>query len=667
MTLRTVRVPEPMQQLFERAEAVVSEFFNNRKDSPEQGSIEIYGERYVLLRAASLSVDFFELVRGLLGSEREAEADEFSRALLYDLAHAVGKADARNFHRKMDLTEPIPRLAAGPVHFAHTGWANVEILPESRPSQDHDYYLIYDHPYSFESAAWNESGKRADFPVCIMNSGYSSGWCAESFGLDLVASEVQCRAHGDERCRFVMAPPDRIAQRAQEYMLGVPDLKERAHLHRVPDFFVRKRLEDDVQKAREQLELRVRERTEELHQANVRLRKEMAEREAVERMLAQSQKMEALGRLSGGVAHDFNNLLTVIGGYAELIAENAEGGGRTERYAEEVLASVERAADLTRQLLTFSKRSVVEPTHVDVGDVVLRLGGLLQRLIGEDVELVVSTSERALVVQADRSQLEQLLLNLVVNARDAISGVGVIRVEVGLAELTAERARSAGIEAGEWIEIRVVDTGSGMTDEVLSKAFDPFFSTKPDPQASGLGLATVYGVVEQLEGGVQVRTAVGEGTTFHIYLPVSRGEPDVPVDEVSRKAAVQVQSTILLVEDEDPLRQLLHRMLVGRGYRVLVAANGEAALAAYDRFGSEVSLVLTDVVMPGLGGVALVRELRERQPALRCLFMSGYADDRVGLEDLLNPRTRFLQKPFKLELLEQMLRAMLTTSEGSRV
>ncbi|NCG19148.1 MAG: response regulator [Rhodobacterales bacterium] len=667
MPLRTVRVPPSMQEMFERAEDVVAEFFQNRKDMPENGSIEICGERYVLLRAGSLSVDFFSLVRGFLGPDRESEADEFSRALLFDLAHAVGKSDARNFIQTMNLDDPVARLSAGPVHFAHTGWANVEILPESKPSQDADFYLLYDHPYSFDSAAWVDAGERSDFPVCIMNSGYSSGWCAESFGIELVASEVQCRAHGDLRCRFVMAPPERIAERAKAYLLGVPELQERAHLHRGPDFFVRKRLEDEVRASRRNLEERVRERTEALHEANQRLRQEMAEREVVERMLSQSQKMEALGRLSGGIAHDFNNLLSVIGGYAELIVGSADEAGSSTRYAQAVLNSVDRAADLTQQLLTFSKRNVVDATHVDVGDVVVRLGTLLQRLIGEDVELVIKTPDRSLVVQADRSQLEQLLLNLVVNARDAISDSGLIRVEVDVVTLDVTMALNSQVTEGSWIEIRVVDTGSGMTDEVLSRAFDPFFSTKPIPQASGLGLATVYGVVEQLGGGVRVRTAVGEGTTFHIYLPISSGEPRNTEDIITPNHAPRVHSTILLVEDEAPLREMLHRMLETRGYQVLVAVDGEAAVAAYERFGGDVSLLLTDVVMPGFGGVMLAQRLRLQQPTLRCLYMSGYADDREGLQDSLNSRTRFIQKPFKLELLDQQIQLMLATTEDSEV
>ncbi|MHC4859109.1 MAG: V4R domain-containing protein, partial [Planctomycetota bacterium] len=206
MALRSVKVPEGFEPAFAKAEEVVARYFSARTDDPGSGTIEISGQRYVLVRAAALSVEFFALVRGLFGEGRETEANEFARNILFDLAHSIGMADAKSFHAKMDLEDPIERLSAGPIHFAHSGWAFVDISPESRPTPGDEYYLLYDHPYSFEADAWLESESRADFPVCIMNSGYSSGWCQESFGVSLVASEILCRAMGHESCRFIMAP-----------------------------------------------------------------------------------------------------------------------------------------------------------------------------------------------------------------------------------------------------------------------------------------------------------------------------------------------------------------------------------------------------------------------------------------------------------------------------
>ena len=282
-----------MEGIFGAAEETVSRYFPAARFEPERGSIEISGERYVLVRAASLSVEFFSLVRELYGPGRETDAEDFTRNILFDLAHAIGRSDARSFHTKMELSDPIARLSAGPVHFAHAGWAFVDILPESNPAPGSDYFLVYDHPYSFESDAWIRSGRHRDSPACIMNAGYSSGWCEESFGLTLVASEILCRAKGDESCRFVMAPPSRIEERVARYASG--NLPARALRYQIPDFFSRKRTDEELQQ-------RVEERTRDLAASNSHLRREMAERSEIERQLRQAHKLEAVGRLAGGVA-----------------------------------------------------------------------------------------------------------------------------------------------------------------------------------------------------------------------------------------------------------------------------------------------------------------------------------------------------------------------------
>lgn len=242
--LNTVKVPKQYEPLFQKAQDYVSKFFSSRKEDPSKGTIDIFGERYILVRAASMSIDFFETVKNLYKSEGEEEANNVARQLLFDIAHAIGKQDARNFHRKMNLKEPIEKLSVGPVHFSYSGWAFVDISPESKPSPDENFFLLYDHPYSFESDAWEKSGKKSDFPVCIMNAGYSSGWCEESFGVTLIASEIMCKAKGDQACRFIMAHPEKIEGYIREYLKKEPGQKERIANYHIPGFFARKQMEE---------------------------------------------------------------------------------------------------------------------------------------------------------------------------------------------------------------------------------------------------------------------------------------------------------------------------------------------------------------------------------------------------------------------------------------
>jgi signal transduction histidine kinase/ActR/RegA family two-component response regulator len=660
MALRSVRVPPDMQPLFEKAETVVSEYFRQRKDSPDKGTIEIFGQRYVLVRAASLSVEFFDLVRDLFGPSREAESADFARNILFDLAHSIGKSDARNFHAKMSLEDPIARLSAGPVHFAHTGWAFVDILEESRPGPEEEFFFLYDHPYSFESEAWRDSGKVSSFPVCIMNAGYSSGWCEESFGVQLVSSEVLCRARGDECCRFVMAHPDQIEERLRTYMESEPALAPSMLGYQIPDFFSRKRLEDGLRQAGEQLEARVAERTEELRVANERLRQEMIERQEVERRLAQSQKLEAVGLLAGGVAHDFNNLLTAILGYSDLMQREAAVGGQIAGYAREVAAAAQRAKRLTNQLLVFSKQRSSAPRLVDLSLVVRTMTDMLRRLIGEDVELQVDLGPGQLVVLADPGQLEQVVVNLVVNARDAMPRGGSLSVRMGLETLADERRAAAlGVRVGDYVLLEVRDTGCGMDAEIVAHLFEPFFTTKQPGRGTGLGLATVYGILQEAGGGVTVDTAPGQGATFRILLPRAEGEPERAGEVELAEEVPERRPTVLLVEDEQIVRNLARRVLELNGVSVLVAEGPVQALQLLEAHEGDLDLLLSDVIMPGMSGLELARQLRARQPGLRALFMSGYTADMIDRHGGLESGDVLLPKPFTVSTLEAALHKAL--------
>ena len=613
--MKTVSVPESMQDLFAAAEEVVSRFFRERVDDPGHGTIEIHGERYVLVRAAALSVEFFDLVRSLYGAERLAEADEFARTILFDLAHAMGRTDARNFHRQMNLTDPIARMSAGPVHFSHAGWAFVEILPESRPSPDDECCLVYDHPYSFESDAWVRNDRQSEVPVCIMNAGYSSGWCEESFGPKLVAAEILCRAKGDDTCRFVMAPPERITAQIAHYLADRPDIALRAAHFRIPDFFARKREEEQLKKRQDELE----------------------------RELRQTQKLEALGRLAGGIAHDFNNIISVVLGQAALAQRQLESSDPLFSDLAKIIRAGERAASLTHKLLTFGRSSVAQNDVLDLNLVVDETAKMIERVIGEDVELSLRLGRDAGSVLADRSQLEQVLMNLAVNARDAMP-------EGGRFDVSTHRSGESSVE------LIVSDNGIGMDEDTRSRAFEPFFSTKAD-HGTGLGLSTVYGIVSGAGGTITLDTLPGAGCTVRVTLPrlPSRAQAAKP----ARVAVEQGSGTVLVVEDRADLRELLERTLVDFGYQAIAAENVDHALALLADRERHLDLMLTDVVMPRMSGVELAARAVELRPGLKVLYMSGYAPEARHRALFASDGAAFLQKPFTPDELAARIAALI--------
>jgi len=660
-TLKTVRVPNDIAPRFAEAEELVSRYFRDRKDDAEHGTIEIFGERYVLVRAASLSVEFFSLVEELYGPNREREADEFARNILYDLAHAIGKSDAQNFHAKMGLTDPIARLSAGPVHFSHTGWAFVDISAESTPLPSEEFYLLYDHPYSFESEAWVRAGRTRDFPVCIMNAGYSSGWCEESFGITLVAAEVLCRARGDASCRFIMAHPSRIEDHVAQWIGRNSGVSEPPRTHQIPDFFARKRAEEELRRAHDELERRVAERTAELSASNELLKREMAERQRMEKQLTQAQKLEAIGRLAGGIAHDFNNLMAVVIGSCTLLRRRVDSdpAGEVRLLVDQIEETGQKAASLTHQLLAFSRVRPMQREVLDLNAVVRELVRMLERLIGEDVQLEIQLTDSGTSINCDRAQIEQVVMNLVVNARDAMTGGGKLGIVTRETIVDERNARELGVSPGPFVVLEVSDTGMGMDEETTARIFDPFFTTKDGRfgiTGTGLGLSTVYGIVKQSDGAITVDTAKGKGARFVVYLPsevASEVEPQVRAPSVPPGG-----ETILLVEDQKELRGILARVLRDLGYEVLEAEDAAQALAVVSNPDRAIDLLMTDVVMPHKDGVQLAREVRAMRPSIRVLFMSGYADEATA-SSAVTSDYGWLRKPFANDLLARKVREVL--------
>jgi two-component system, cell cycle sensor histidine kinase and response regulator CckA len=393
---------------------------------------------------------------------------------------------------------------------------------------------------------------------------------------------------------------------------------------------------------------------------------DLTERKCLEERLRQAQKMEAVGRLAGGVAHDFNNLLTVINGFAEILQDQLPLGDRRRDMAGEIRKAGQRAAELTQQLLAFSRRQIVAPRVLDLNVVVADLERMLRRLIGEDVELATVLRSGVGRVDADPGQLEQVILNLAVNARDAMPRGGKLTIETGTAELDEEYARiRQEVRPGQYALLAVSDSGCGMTDEVKARLFEPFFTTKEPGSGTGLGLATVYGIVKQARGHVEVYSEAGRGTTFKVYLPVTReASAEVPPPAFGGDPPPTGAETLLLAEDEAAVRGLAREVLRSLGYTVLEAATGAEALRVCEAHPGPVHLLVSDVVMPG--GVS-GRELAERskvfRPRMPVLFISGYTDDAVMRHGVLQAQMHFLQKPFTPTALARKVREVLDTAD----
>jgi two-component system cell cycle sensor histidine kinase/response regulator CckA len=386
---------------------------------------------------------------------------------------------------------------------------------------------------------------------------------------------------------------------------------------------------------------------------------DITDRRALEDQFRQAQKMEAVGRLAGGVAHDFNNLLMVISGYAEVILSELEVEHPLREKACAIQQASDRATTLTRQLLAFSRKQLLELKVVDVNAIVADMERLLRPLIGENVELSAKLAPEAGYIRADAGQLEQVLMNLVVNAKDAMPNGGKLAIQTqNLVLDESHRRGQTFIRPGNYVMLSVSDTGSGMNKETQSRIFEPFFTTKEKGKGTGLGLSTVYGIVKQSGGYVMVQSEEGRGTTFHIYLPRVEGTAEKHAAPVAGTAAGGSE-TVLLVEDEESVRQLVRDTLESRGYRVLEAENGEVGLAAAAGHVGKIDLVITDVVMPGLGGRELVELLAKARPETKVLYLSGYTEDAIVSEGTMKSGTAFLQKPFTLQSLSRKVREVL--------
>ena len=387
---------------------------------------------------------------------------------------------------------------------------------------------------------------------------------------------------------------------------------------------------------------------------------DLSAQSSLEEQLRHSQKMEAVGRLAGGIAHDFNNLLTVISGYTGILLDTLSGTDPRRADAERVKNAADRAAALTRQLLAFSRKQVLTPASINLNTVISELSKMLPRLIGEDIDLAFIPGDDLALIYADRGQVEQVLMNLVVNARDAMPEGGKITIETKNERLEAKYTRNRrGMVPGEYVMLAVTDTGCGMDAATKARIFEPFFTTKEEGKGTGLGLATVYGIVKQSDGHISVYSEPGEGTTFKVYFPAASLTRKQAATAAPAKGASLPGATILVVEDETDLRNMIVRALRRCDYYVLEARNGEEAMEVVQRDGNHVELLITDIIMPGMRGTEAAQRLSSLLPGLKVLYMSGYTDNAMFHQKLLATGAVFIQKPFTLDVLQERVRSAL--------
>ena len=613
-------VPPELHELFEHAREQVGRYFDEIHLDPGNGTIEVGEERYVLVRAAALSFNTLDALRDLYADRDPDEALSIARNLLFDIAHIIGLNDARAFHARLGLEQPLERLAAGPVHFSHTGWALVEILPDSRPTADEDYYLVYNHPFSFEADAWLRAEQRPDFPVCIMNAGYSSGWCEESFGMPLTAVEISCRARGDETCTFIMAPPHRIEEHLARYHARVSPTHPVSY--DIPTYF-------DRRTARH------------LHEA-----------------LMQSQKLEAIGTLAGGVAHDLNNILAVILGLASALEVRLSPEDAMAHDLGAIAAACRKGRELTSNLLGFAHRDARARRKLSVNRLVREVIALLQRTIAKGITIETDLESELGVIEGEPGQLNLLLVNLALNAAHAMGDGG--RLTIRTSNVTLGREALAGrpeLVPGPYVRLEMTDTGAGMSRDVQARAFEPFFTTKPRGEGTGLGLTMVQSAVKGHGGRVTVESGPGRGTRVTVDLPAlepGRARVDTTPPRGIRNLKHEGSGTVLLVEDEAMMRASGMRMLETLGYQVLVAEHGQVAVELFRSHHKDIDIVILDLIMPTMDGPETFHRLKQLDPQVRILLTSGYA--RAGqLDPLILGAAGFLQKPYDIDQLADKL------------
>lgn len=634
---------------------MVAQYFSQREEDPEHGRFVISGERYILVRAAALSTEFYGLVRSLYRDQGEREARSVAFGVLFDLAHALGKSDAMRFRERVGPMDPMDYLAAGPMHFAFKGWARVRIGAGSEPLPNDEFFTTFEHDHSFEAEAWIERGAKAPFPVCAMSAGYSSGWCEESFGIPLVAVEVTCRARGDEQCRFVMAPPGAIAGHVERLAAQGEPIHVALGSLDMPEFFRRKRLEDDLRQARDELEARVVQRTEELKQRNEQLRR------ANERLAGAYRAREDFLAL---ISHELRTPLVTGLGYVELLLAGKLGelSAAAQGGLQVALRNLQRLTGLVDDILRYQQ--IVLP----VGPAPALLPLDLVELCAECVEgFCVRTGRKESSVcmevpdglprvLGDGDMLRQVIGNLLDNAQRHAGSDVAVRVRAELVK-------------GDMVSVAVEDDGPGVRQDLLGRITEPFVRHGRERFGLGLGLAIVDQLVRAHGSALKVQSVEGQGATFSFLLrAVTDAEEaeSAPTHRRRRRSSGEVARPgvhVLVVEDDADTREFVALVLRQAGCRVTVVATAEEALVVLDR--PSVDAVLVDQGLPGMSGTELcaaVREMRGEDTPLIYLF-TAHADEGTRQECEMSGCDGMLIKPVAVADLRDFAKAARASSQ----
>jgi signal transduction histidine kinase/DNA-binding NarL/FixJ family response regulator/predicted hydrocarbon binding protein len=611
----SVSVPAEMKPLFDIAEQTVSDYFRNLKMDPTKGTIEINDQRYVLVRASGLSKDFLETVQSLYADRGASEAMAIGKNFLFDIAHVIGMNDAKNFHTKMKLTDPISKLSAGPVHFAYSGWAYVDILPESNPSPDENFYLIYHHPFSFEADSWIRDGKKADTPVCIMNSGYSSGWCEASFGIPLTAVEVSCIAKGDERCTFIMAPPHKIQEHINRYHQNSSTNFKKEESYAVPTFFERKKVEEEMHRS-----------------------KTLAEESA-------KSKSDFIANMS----HELRTPLGAILGFTGLLRKTDLDVIQKD-YVDAISSSGNSLLSIINDILDLSKldagRFIIETVPFNIPELMHSVQVMFAARAKKKGLQFSCSVDTALnfSVSGDPMRLTQILVNLIGNALKFTEKGGVY-VNCLVEEEDEQYAR---------VLFSVRDTGIGIPEEKTETVFERF--TQADSNitrkygGTGLGLAITKQLVELHGGTIQLKSNSSSGVEFQFSLPYARAIADQKPTPINKELIEHLQydtvKKVLIVEDNLMNQKLATIILQSNGFEITLADNGSKAVDILKE--KTFDVILMDIQMPVMDGYRATQIIRDELHictpiiAMTAHALAGEKEKciQLGMND-------YLSKPFK--------------------